>query len=119
MRCKHAAAAVLLLMMFPALFISAQAATIVDCIHPRGVTEKTICAHEELRKTDEELGILETRLEGLLPKEDTMARRELSTGRYRFTKFLRMCGRDIACLKKAYEHRLKQIRAWLAKVEKK
>jgi uncharacterized protein len=79
-----------------------------DCDKAGTADEKAICAERQLNDKDVEMSVLYTQLKSLLGMG---ARGDLEDAQVTWLKRRGACGSDRACLDRAYEERLQQLRA--------
>jgi len=78
-----------------------------DCAKAEKPDEKAICADRTLNDQDVEMSVLYTQLKPLLGMG---ARGDMEDAQVAWLKQRETCGDDRACLGKAYEERLRQLR---------
>jgi uncharacterized protein len=100
---------VLCLAVLPALLAAPQQAHAAsfDCSKAQTADEKAVCADRVLNDQDVEMSVLYTQLKPLLGMG---ARGDMEDAQVAWLKRREACGSDRACLSKAYEERLMQLR---------
>jgi uncharacterized protein len=83
------------------------AAASFDCSKAEAVDEKAICADQQLNDADVEMAVLYTQLKPLLGMG---ARGDMEDEQAAWLKRRAACGADRACLVKAYQERVQQLR---------
>jgi uncharacterized protein len=78
-----------------------------DCAKAETADEKAICADRQLNDADVEMAVLYTQLKPLLGMG---ARSDMDDEQVAWLKRRAACGDDRACLSKAYQDRLRQLR---------
>ncbi|WP_262028946.1 lysozyme inhibitor LprI family protein [Microvirga sp. Mcv34] len=79
-----------------------------DCAKSEKADEKAICADRALNDQDVEMAVLYTQLKPLLGMG---ARGDMEDAQVAWLKQREACGSDRACLGKAYEERVQQLRS--------
>jgi uncharacterized protein len=93
-------------LLLPAAGQPARAASF-DCAQAAAPDEKAVCADRQLNDADVEMSVLYTQLKPLLGMG---ARGDLDEAQVAWLKRRAGCGDDRACLSKAYQDRLLQLR---------
>ncbi|PVE25250.1 hypothetical protein DC522_06900 [Microvirga sp. KLBC 81] len=83
-------------------------ATSFDCAKAETADEKAVCADRQLNDEDVEISVLYSQLKPLLGMG---ARGDMEDEQIAWLKRRAACGVDRACLSKAYEDRLRQLRS--------
>jgi uncharacterized protein len=93
-------------LLLTAAWQSIQAASF-DCSKAESADEKAICADRQLNDADVEMSVLYTQLKPLLGMG---ARGDMEDEQAAWLKRRASCGNDRACVGKAYEDRIRQLR---------